>query len=396
MTSAVSKSNPDAHTLTSLPLKKKSSLKDKKIAIFLPALYGGGAERTMLSLARGIAARGYTVDLVLAQAEGEYMSSVPDSVRVVDLGSGVVRNSQKTLSRLPALMRYLKIEKPDAIISALVQAGLITTWARKLARYKGRVIVNQQNTLSSWSTDSDSLFKKLSPRLVRYCFPWADSIIGVSQGVADDLINNIGIPAERVGVIHNPAVTSTIQLQASAPLDHDWFQTGQPPVILAVGSLTAQKDFHTLLRAFDLVRKRCNARLIVLGEGSERQSLENLIRQLQLESHVSLPGFVENPYAYISRAAVFVLSSKWEGLPTVLIEAMYCGIPLVATDCPSGPREILKAGKIGHLIAVSDPVAMSDAICLALEEKTSPNDHWKPYELETIVDQYIKLIFQHD
>lgn len=369
---------------------------ERKIAIFLPALYGGGAERTMLSLARGIATRGYKVDLVLAQAEGPYMDSVPESVRLVDLGAGSIRNTSKTLSRLPALIRYLKSEKPDAMISALVQAGLIATWARKLARYKGRVIVNQQNTLSSWATDSNSLYKKLSPRLVRYCFPWADSIIGVSQGVADDLVENIGLPADRVGVIYNPGITASMRQQVEASLDHPWYQAGEPPVILAVGSLTPQKDFHTLLRAFAIVRKHRDARLIILGEGEERGSLEALVRELQLDAHVSLPGFVANPYAHMSRASAFVLSSKWEGLPTVLVEALYCGIPLVATDCPSGPREILKSGKIGHLIPMADPAVMADAICLALEEKTCPNEHWRPYELETVVDQYLDLVFQTD
>jgi glycosyltransferase involved in cell wall biosynthesis len=229
---------------------------------------------------------------------------------------------------------------------------------------------------------------------MRWSYPWADGIVAVSQGVADDLAQQIGIPRERIQVILNPIVTPELQRKAKAPLEHPWFSPGQPPVVLAVGRLHPQKDYPTLLEAFAQVRQARPARLLILGEGGERSRLEALIHQLGLEEDVSLPGFVENPFAYMSHASVFVLSSRWEGLPTVLIEALYCGAPLVATDCPSGPREILANGQYGRLVPVSDVRALAKAVEVTLDGDTPspPPESWRPFELKTVVDQYTRLM----
>ena len=172
---------------------------------------------------------------------------------------------------------------------------------------------------------------------MKHFYPWADYIIGNSQGVADDLSQVTGLPRQRIKILYNPVVTPEVREKALALLDHPWFEPGQPPVVLAVGRLTKQKDFPSLIRAFAQVLPKRPARLLILGEGVDRPMLEELVEQLGLQDHVSIPGFVENPYAYMSRASLYVLSSRWEGLPTVLIEALYCGLPIVATDCPSGP-----------------------------------------------------------
>jgi glycosyltransferase involved in cell wall biosynthesis len=366
----------------------------KRIAVFLPALYGGGAERTMLNLTQGMAEQGHAVDLVLAQAEGPYMEDIPKSIRLIDLGQGRTVNKARTMARLPSLVRYLRDEQPDAMLSALSRANFAALWARRLAGTPKRVVINEQNTYTQEALNSPNLIYRLSPHMAKYLYRWADSVVGVSQGVVDDLVQVVGIPPELAKVIYNPGVTPELREKAQGSTDHPWFQPGEPPVLLGVGRLTKQKDFFTLIKAFARLRQSRPARLLILGEGPERQMLEALIQQLDLGQDVSLPGFVENPFAYMKRASAFVLSSLWEGLPTVLMEALYCGVPIVATDCPSGPREILKNGENGRLVPVGDHVALSDALVALLDGEVPPPspESWQPFTLETIVGQYIDLL----
>ena len=359
-----------------------------KLAIFLPSLSGGGAERSMLNLAHGVAERGYPVDLVLAQAKGPYLSLVHKDVRIVDL------KASRVLASLPALVSYLKKERPKALISALNYANVVAVWARSLAGVPTKVLVNEQNTVSISAFNSAKRRQRMVPYFMKYFYPWADYIIGNSQGVAEDLSEVTGLPPQRIDILYNPVVTPEVQEKVHAPLNHPWFEPGQPPVILAVGRLTKQKDFPTLIQAFSQVLKNRSARLMILGEGVDRPKLETLVKELSLEDHVSLPGFVENPYAYMKRASLYVLSSRWEGLPTVLIEALYCGQPIVATDCPSGPREILAGGQYGVLVPVGDVAALSRAIeaGLAGETPLPTKESWHPYSLEAVSDQYIGLL----
>lgn len=362
--------------------------KRKRLAIYLPSLSGGGAERAMLNLAHGVAEQGYSVDLVLALAKGPYLSEVYDSVRLVDL------KASRVLTSLPALARYLRREQPELLVSALDYASIIAIWARRLAGLPIRIVVNEQNTISISARQSPRILERMVPRLARHFYPWADHLTGNSQGVADDLIQVTGLPQERIKVLYNPVVTPELREKIRAPLAHPWFEAGQPPVVLAVGRLRKQKDFPTLLRAFALVRQDRSARLLILGEGPDRSALEALVNQLGLKYDVAMPGFVENPYAYMSRASLYVLSSRWEGLPTVLIEALYCGPPVIASDCPSGPREILGNGQHGTLVPVGDIKALSQAIKLGLAGKTPhPTEgSWKPYSQEAVAGQYISLL----
>ena len=365
----------------------------KRLAIFLPSLAGGGAEKSMLKLAAGIAQRGYPVDLILARAEGPYkthLAGLPELVRVVDLKAG------RVLLSLPALARYLWRIQPDALLSTLDYANLVALWARCLARAPRKLAVNEQNTISLTSQHSAQLRQRIVPRLVKHFYPWADHIIGNSRGVADDLAQITGLPHSEIQLIYNPVVTPELAEKVKASPNHPWLEIGQPPMLLAVGRLTAQKDFPTLIRAFAQVRRSQPVRLLILGEGPDRSSLEALIKELGTEEDVCLPGFVENPYAYMSRASVFVLSSRWEGLPTVLIEALYCGVPVISTDCPSGPREILADGKYGALVPLQNPTALAEMIKMALAGQIPrpTRDSWRSYELETIVDQYIHILIE--
>jgi glycosyltransferase involved in cell wall biosynthesis len=361
---------------------------ERRIAIFMPSLSGGGAERAMLNLAHGLAEGGCAVDLVLAQAKGTYLSEVNDSVRIVDLAAS------RVLTSLPALARYLRNERPVALLSALDYANVVALWARRLAGIPGRVVVNEQNTISHSARNSARRRQRMVPHLVKRFYPWADYVIGNSQGVADDLSRVTGLPRGRIKILYNPVVTPELREKVRASPNHPWFEAGQPPVILAVGRLTKQKDFPTLIRAFAQAHQTRPTRLLILGEGPDRPALQALVNQLGLEDVVAMPGFVENPYAYMSRASLYVLSSRWEGLPTVLIEALYCGPPIIATDCPSGPREILGDGQHGLLVPVGEVTVLTQAIEAGLAGKTPrpTKESWHPYTLEAVVDQYLGLL----
>ena len=360
----------------------------ERLAFFLPGLYGGGAERIMLNLASGIASRGYPMDLVLARAEGSFLDEVPNSVRLIDL------KATRVLSSTPALVHYLRHERPAALLSIL-HANITALWARPLAGTPLRVILAEHNTLSSVVRGGTDPRWHLYPKLARWFYPWADGIIAVSEGVAVDLAELTRIPRERIQVIYNPIISPVLFEKSMETLDHPWFKSGEPPVLLAVGRLTKQKAFDVLIRAFIEVRKNRPARLMILGEGEERTTLEGLIREYNLEKDIILPGFIPNPYPYMAHAAAFVLSSRWEGLPTVLVEAMALGARIISTDCPSGPREILLDGKYGQLVPVEDPFALASAIVASLATVgiRPSQESWKSYELDCVVDQYINMLF---
>jgi glycosyltransferase involved in cell wall biosynthesis len=367
------------------------NIKEKKMAIFLPSMRGGGAERSMLRLAQGIAERDYQVDLVLAKAEGPYLKEIPEFLQVVDL------KASRVLASLPGLVRYLRREQPQALLSVLDYANIVALWAKQLARVSTRLVVNDQNTISLESNNSSSRGQQLMPWLIKRFYPWADHIVGNAKGVADDLSLVMEIPREQIQVIYNPVVTPELEKKKHIPLNHPWFEADEPPVLLSVGRLAPQKDFPTLIESFARVRKTQPMRLLILGEGPERPALETLIKQLGIENDVSLPGFVENPYPYMVRAALFVLSSRWEGLPTVLIEALYCGTPIIATDCLSGAREILRDGHYGQLVSVGNVDSMAFAIetTLAGKKPRPPANSWHPFQLQPVVDQYIDLLWRN-
>ncbi|MEZ4662527.1 MAG: glycosyltransferase [Caldilineaceae bacterium] len=363
-----------------------------QIAFFLPDLIGAGAQRVMLNLAKGVAARGYEVDMVLAKAHGSYMREVPEAIRIVDLGA------PRLIASVPALTRYMRNERPRAILSGLANANIVALWSKKMAGISARLVVTEHNTLSVDTQNALNWRARQIPRLIKRFYNWADGIVAVSNGVANDLAQSTSIPRERIRAIYNPVILPDVAAKAAAPVEHPWFGPGEPPVLLGVGRLTMQKNFPLLIEAFAKVRQNRPARLLILGEGEDRPKLEKLARTLGVESDVSLPGFVENPYAYMANAALFVLSSSWEGLPTVLIEAIYCGAPVVATDCPSGPHEILAAGQYGALAPVNDVDALSRIIEAALDGKTPrpSQESWRPFEMDTVVSQYLATLLNEN
>lgn len=363
----------------------------QRVAIFVPGLYGGGAERVAVNLAKGMARRSYAIDLVVAEAEGPYLAEGLDQVRLVELNSRHLP-ILRTIASLPALVRYLRRERPAALLSVL-HGNFVALWARHLAGIPLRLVISEHNTFSIRTRTLSRFHRWLTPQLVKRFYPWADGIVAVSKGVADDLTQVVDLPMGRIRIVYNPVITPELRTKAQMPLEHPWYQSGEPPVVVAVGRLTEQKDFSSLLKAFAQVRRARPVRLIILGEGEERRALEMLVRQLGLSEDVSLPGFVANPYPYLVHASLFVLSSRWEGLPTVLVEALYCGVPVVATDCPSGPREILADGKYGLLVPVGDVGALAQAIEEGLAgREPPPAESWQPYELDNVVNHYIDVL----
>jgi glycosyltransferase involved in cell wall biosynthesis len=364
------------------------NLSEKRLAFFLPGLYEGGAERVVLNLADGISKRGYPVDLILARAEGPYMEQIPAAVRLIDL------NAPRVLGSVPALIKYLRRERPSALISGMF-ANVIALLARRLSGVPCRLAVTEHNTLSSIVKNKHDLRWQVYPKLAGWLYPWADHIIAVSNDVANDLTRTAKVPGDVIQVIYNPIVTPDLQQKSEKALEHAWFKDGEPPVIVSVGRLTDQKAFDVLIRAFSFIRKNQPAHLLILGEGENRPSLEALTWQLGLEKDVSLMGFVQNPYPYMAHASAFVLPSRWEGLPTVLVEALYLGIPIVATDCPGGSREILRDGLFGKLVPVDAPLALAEAIESAINGQRIylSKESWQSFNLDFVVDRYIRLLF---
>jgi glycosyltransferase involved in cell wall biosynthesis len=358
------------------------------IAFFLPSLVGGGAERVVVNLAQGITERGIRVDLVLAAAEGPLLDQIPATVRLVDLGA------PRVLRSLLPLAGYLRRERPRVLISSMGHANLIAIWAAKLAGGVAPLIVTEHNTLSQETQRQSRLVGKVWPRLLHVFYPWATSVVAVSRGAADDLARTAGLPRDRIEVVYNPVITPAMLALARQAPDHPWLARGQPPVILGVGRLTGQKDFCNLVRAFAQVRRRRPARLVILGEGPERPAIEALARELGVADDMALPGFQDNALAYMAGAAVFVLSSAWEGLPTVLIEALAAGTRVVSTDCPSGPREILQDGRLGALVPVGDAAALAAATLDALDRPGGaiPTDALRPFTRDASVDHYLRVI----
>jgi glycosyltransferase involved in cell wall biosynthesis len=343
----------------------------------------------MLKLAGAFAENGIDVDLVVAAAQGPYLSQVPSQVRLVDLASS------RVLVSLPGLVRYLRQSRPVALLSAMEHANLVALWARALARVSTRVVVSIRSTVSQDLANGQPWRGRLATAYAGSFYKMAQGVVAVSEGVADDFAKVTGFRRACIRTIYNPVVTPELLVLAQAPLSHSWFNPGEPPVVLGVGRLTFQKDFPTLIKAFARLRSELSARLLIVGDGEKRSELEALVKDLALAADVSLPGYVENPFAYMRRCAAFVLSSAWEGLPNSLIEAMACGAPVVSTDCPSGPAEILERGRYGRLVPTGDVEAMARAISATLQEvcdTASTRSRAEAFSTAASAAQYLELL----
>ena len=401
----------------------------RRLGILLPDLAGGGAERVTLAIAGGLIRRGHEVDLVLERLVCDYPEEVPPESRIFYLrrpeddeyshtsreplpavseplfqGPYPFRIRYPRLSFAPKLSwnqlpmlkstslprwaaataAYLDRERPDALLAMLIPSVAAATMAARVAHRRVRLVGALHNTV-----------KWRGLGRARRSFPRVDAAVGVSRGVSAELKEAVGVPADRIHTVYNPVVSAGLVRAADRPAGHPWLDQPGPRVVLGAGRLNKQKDFSTLLAAFAMLVAHRPARLIVLGKGRLRARLMAEARELRIAEHVDFPGFVQNPYAFMAKASLFVLSSRHEGLPTVLIEAMACGCPVVSTDCPFGPDEILEDGRWGELVPVGDPASLGKAMKRALDMLPLPDALRKRaafFSLERAVGRYEELL----
>ncbi|QID19699.1 glycosyltransferase [Nitrogeniibacter mangrovi] len=316
----------------------------------------------VLNLVDAFAACGYGVDLLAIRADSAHLGQLPAGVELIDLG---VRHSG--LAIFP-LARYLRRVRPAALLAAKDRAIRAAVLARRLAGTSTRIVGRLGTNLSAALEGRAGVSRWLRVAPMRWIYPSVDTVVCVSEGVREDTARLTGLSAGQLTVIRNPVVTPRLASLAAEAVDHPWAHGAEVPLILGAGRLTEQKDFDTLVRAFAIVRRQRPARLVILGDGRLRGRLEARIAELGLGEDVALPGFTPNPYAWMARASLFVLSSAWEGSPNVLTEALALGTPSVATDCPSGPREVLAGGRFGPLVPVGDAEAMGAAMLATLAD----------------------------
>jgi glycosyltransferase involved in cell wall biosynthesis len=359
-----------------------------RVAFLMGNLGGGGVQRMTMLLAEGLAARGAEVDLVVCDAQGDLKDQIPPMLRLVALERGnpvaarlaalradpqgvaaylrpltTIKYRSPTLAYLPALARYLRRARPASLFSATSYLNIEAVLARRLAGVPIRLVLSDRSHFSSGKPRKTWRQRHLAAAM-RRTYVQADAITAVSHGVADDIARSIGIGRAAITTLYNPTITPDFAARAGEPIAHPWFAEGAPPVVLAVGRTTFQKDFATLLRAFALARRERPLRLAIIGEANAKQTarLQELAAELAVQADFALLGYQRNPLPYMARAAVFALSSRYEGFPNVLLEALACGTPVVSTDCPSGPSEILAGGAYGTLVPVGDDAALAAAI----------------------------------
>ncbi|BCW97011.1 MAG: glycosyltransferase [Fimbriimonadales bacterium] len=360
-----------------------------QIALFVPSFEGGGAERVMLTLANAFHQRGIETCVITAKTiEGEHAHLLHQDIPIVRLQSGAMWRT------IVPLARYLRRNPPMALLSTLGEANIVAVIARRLARRPIRLVIREANTPTTAFLKSESRKKRLTGRLIPLMYPLADTVVAVSTGVQHDLARLAPHARAKIRVIYNPVITPDLYQLRQISVAHPWFIDKHVPIVLGVGRLSPQKDFSTLLQAFDCIRRQMSARLVILGEGELRSQLDQLAAELGIQDDFDLPGFDPNPFRYMARADVFVLSSRYEGLPNVLIQAMACGCPVVSTNCRSGPEDILDGGKYGELVPVGDAEAMAQAIMRVLrgERKTVPPEWLQQFDAERVTDQYLKLL----
>ncbi|HEY8063942.1 MAG TPA: glycosyltransferase [Methylosinus sp.] len=363
----------------------------EKIAIFLPNLKVGGAERISINLLNGLMRRGYVIDLILASAEGALLVDLPPKVNVVDLKAARIRNG------LFPLVAYLRRARPSVVIACMWPLTIVALAARKLAGASTRVIVAEHAT---WSTAEEvvksALYRWQVCASMHYAYTGANGIIAVSQGAGDDLCRFAGLDRSAVTIIYNPVVAAPEPKPAPCgPLSPTGWWTGGHRRVLAVGTLKPVKDYGTLLEAFMQLRRNVDARLLILGDGECRGALEARAESLGVKASVFMPGYVTDPSPYYEHADLHVLSSKSEALPTVIIEALAAGLPVVSTDCLSGPREILRDGELGKLVPVGDATAMAIAMSESLAappDRSALIARAQDFSVEQAVDAYEKML----
>ncbi|WGF86426.1 glycosyltransferase [Marinivivus vitaminiproducens] len=373
----------------------------RRIAFFTPDLRSGGVQGTIVSLAKAMRGFGFAVDVVVSRfPDGAMRTQIPADIRVVPLerstpivarlaaawaqprglaalGPSLIftKKVSNHLPSLPALARYLKTTRPDVLYAAMAHPNIQAILARSLAGVPTRVVVSDH---SSEARRNSTFWRKRDlASAMRHTYAQADVIVAVSQGVADDLATTVGLPRERITTLYNPVIGPDLPAKAAAPVDHPWFATNDVPVILTVGRLEREKGHDVLLEAFAKLQATRRSRLVIIGSTTHKPWEEKLVAlaaDLGMSDRVDFLGYEPNPVRFMARADLFVLSSVYEGFGNVLVEALACGCPVVSTDCPSGPREILDGGRYGRLTPVGDVDALALAMAATLESPPAKAD----------------------
>ncbi|QFT90670.1 N-acetylgalactosamine-N,N'-diacetylbacillosaminyl-diphospho-undecaprenol 4-alpha-N-acetylgalactosaminyltransferase [Bacillus sp. THAF10] len=366
------------------------------ISLFIPVLTYGGAEKVVITIANGLAEKGHRVDLVLVKREGALIGRVSPRVNLVDLGAS------KTFYSIFKLRHYLHSEQPDIFVSGLDNANIVASIAMRMSKVRTKHIITFHTNLKQSYQHPRTKLHYLYPSVMRRLFKKADGYVAVSECVAKNAASFLGLQREKVNVIYNPVIDEKIKELANEPVKHPWLEDKSLFTIVSAGRLFEAKDYPMLLHAFKKVLTSApQARLIILGDGKKKikDEMESIISTEKMDHAIDIHGFVDNPYAFIHRADLFVLSSKWEGFGNVLVEALYVNTPVVSTDCECGPAEILNAGEFGTLVKVGDSNEMAEAIQSHLNKKQlvegeALSRHLNQMENKFVVDKYETVIME--
>lgn len=361
------------------------------IALFLPTLYSGGAERVQLNLAGYFVSRGLRVDLVVCKYFGSLKDQVPAGVRLISL------DARKVMLSLPAYLRYLRIACPAVVLSSVENANIISCLGKMLSSHRHALTVRLDNSLSERGWLPMQLHRWPVLAAVVSTFHAADSLVAVSRGLERQLSRLPGLAKKPIYLIYNPIIHKDFESQFnSMPALPEALRPGEP-FALAVGRLHKQKGYASLLRAFALVVQQKPSHLVILGEGGDLEELQDLATSLGIPDRVHFLGYAANPLAYMRSAGVFVLSSVAEGFGNVIVEALASGTPVISTDCPHGPKEILDGGRYGTLVCVGAVSQMAQAIIERLSEPKPAmcedlRRHLQLFTIEAIGERYIECL----
>jgi len=360
------------------------STRANRILLVLPSLERGGGERVLLQLARSFLEAGREVHLAVLLGGGPLRCEVPDAVVLHELvDAGYARGFALARKALPRLASLIRSIRPDAVLSTMTGTNLLAAWACSQAHTNAHVVLREAASL----VNTKSVLKR---QMMRWLYRRADALIAVSEGVAEDL-RCLGLAKNRIHIVHNPIDADRLRRLASleppATVDRKF------PYVVSLGRLVEQKDQRTLLRAYAMSALRETHRLVIVGDGDLRADLERLAYELGIADRVWLTGAMDNPYPILARASLHVLSSRWEGYPNVLLEALALGVPVVSTDCPYGPRELLDGGRYGRLIPVADPAALAQAMVAEIAQPSRDVDHVVAFHRpRTIAFRYLALL----
>lgn len=378
---------PSFALLSSAEMSPRSSEADPlSVSFVLADLKGGGAERMTLRLASGLAVQGIKTELVVFSRSGELVAEVPDYLKVTDLGT---KRSSRSIG---ALVRHFRTSKPAVAFTTLHHTSITVRLALMLAATQTRLVIRIANHIGEIRASRSWFSSRVLESMLHWTYRGANLLTTVSQDLTKELGKFLGGSGPKIVTHYNPVIDARFLEIAGRPAKHSWLQQPRTgPVIVTAGRLAPQKDHASLIKAFKLVNDIRPARLIIFGDGPEREALTNLAETLGIADSVDLPGFDNELAASLAQADLFALSSKWEGLPGVLIQALALGIPVVSTDCPTGPAEILEEGRWGRLVPVGDHVALAEAMldALANPKEQAPEVSTERFQAQSAIETLI-------